>query len=215
MSAGLIGKKVGMTSVFDDEGNNIACTVIEAGPNVVTQVKTEGGPDGYDAVQLAFDDKKEKNTTSAMQGHFADADTAPKQVLKEFRDFGEGVEQGDVLHVDDVFEEGETVDVVGVSKGKGFQGVVKKHGFSGVGMATHGQSDRERHPGSIGASADPSRVFKGMRMAGKTGNERTKIQNLTVVRVLPDHNAILVKGSVPGPESGYVELYKKTAFESE
>lgn len=214
MSAGLIGKKVGMTSVFDEEGNNIACTVIEAGPNVVTQVKTEDGPDGYDAVQLAFDDKKEKNTTKAMQGHFEDADAAPKQVVKEFRKFGGDVEKGDVLSVDDLFEEGEIVDVTGVSKGKGFQGVVKRHGFSGVGMKTHGQSDRERHPGSIGASADPSRVFKGMRMAGKTGGGRTTIRNLRVVRVLPDHNAILVKGSVPGPKSGYVELYKKTAAES-
>jgi large subunit ribosomal protein L3 len=199
-----------MTSVFDDEGNNVACTVIEAGPNVVTQVKEEDGPDGYDAVQLAFDDKKEKNTTKAMTGHFADADTSPKQVVKEFRDFEEEVEQGEELRVDDLFEEGEIVDVVGVSKGKGFQGVVKRHGFSGVGMTTHGQSDRQRHPGSIGASADPSRVFKGLRMAGRTGGDRTKIQNLTVVRILPEHDAILVKGSVPGPKNGYVELHKKT-----
>lgn len=215
MSAGLIGKKVGMTSVFDDEGNNIACTVIEAGPNVVTQVKREDGPDGYDAVQLAFDDKSEKNTTKAMQGHFAEADAAPKHVVTEFRDFGGGVEQGDEIRVGDLFETGETVDVVGVSKGKGFQGVVKRHGFSGVGMTTHGQSDRQRHPGSIGASADPSRVFKGMRMAGQTGGRRTKIQNLTVVRILPDHNAILVKGSVPGPTDGYVELHKKTTADVE
>ena len=215
MSAGLIGKKVGMTSVFDDDGNNIACTVIEAGPNVVTQVKREDGPDGYDAVQLGFDDKSEKNVSKALQGHFAEADAAPKHVLKEFRNFDYEVDQGDQVHVDDVFAEGEIIDVVGVSKGKGFQGTVKRHGFSGVGMATHGQSDRQRHPGSIGASADPSRVFKGMRMAGQTGNERTKIQNLTVVRVLPDHNAILVKGSVPGPKSGYVELHKKTAPDTE
>ena len=213
MSSGLIGKKVGMTSVFDDEGNNVACTVVEAGPNVVTQVKTEEGPDGYDAVQLAFDNKKEKNTTQAMLGHFAEADAPPKQVVKEFRDFGEGIERGDVVRVEDLFQEGETIDVVGVSKGKGFQGVVKRHGFSGVGMTTHGQSDRERHPGSIGASADPSRVFKGMRMAGQTGGERTKIQNLTVVKILPDHDAILVKGSVPGPKEGYVELHKKTSVD--
>ena len=211
MSSGLIGKKVGMTSIFDDEGNNVACTVIEAGPNVVTQVKTEDGPDGYDAVQLAFDNKDEKNTTQAMLGHFAQADAAPKKVVKEFRGFDEAVEQGDVVRVEDLFDEGELIDVVGVSKGKGFQGVVKRHGFSGVGMMTHGQSDRQRHPGSIGASADPSRVFKGMRMAGRTGGERTKIQNLTVVRVLPDHDALLVKGSVPGPKSGYVELHKKKA----
>lgn len=215
MSAGLIGKKVGMTSVFDDEGKNIACTVIEAGPNVVTQVKSEDGPDGYDAVQLAFDDKKEKNVSKAMQGHFAKADARPKHIVKEFRSFGGDLEEGAQLHVDDLFEEGETVDVVGVSKGKGFQGVVKRHGFSGVGMMTHGQSDRQRHPGSIGASADPSRVFKGMRMAGRTGGERTKIQNLTVVRVLPDHDAILVKGSVPGPKNGYVELHKKTPADLE
>lgn len=199
-----------MTSVFDDEGNNIACTVVEAGPNVVTQVKTEDGADGYDAVQLAFDDKKEKNTTQAMQGHFSKAEAVPKQILKEFREFGEEVDVGDVVRVDDLFSEGEVIDVVGVSKGKGFQGVVKRHGFSGVGMKTHGQSDRERHPGSIGASADPSRVFKGMRMAGRTGGERTKIQNLTIVDVLPDHDAILIKGSVPGPKNGYVELHKKT-----
>jgi large subunit ribosomal protein L3 len=210
MSSGLIGKKVGMTSVFDDEGNNVACTVIEAGPNVVTQVKSEDGPDGYDAVQLGFDNKPEKNTTKAMQGHFAEADAPPKRVVKEFRDFGGEVDQGDVIRVEDLFEEGETVDVVGVSKGKGFQGVVKRHGFSGVGMTTHGQSDRQRHPGSIGASADPSRVFKGMRMAGQTGGDRTKIQNLTVVKILPDHDAILVKGSVPGSKEGYVELHKKT-----
>jgi large subunit ribosomal protein L3 len=209
MSSGLIGKKVGMTSVFDDQGNNIACTVIEAGPNVVTQVKTEDGPDGYNAVQLAFDTKKEKNTTKAMQGHFASAGSEPKREVSEFRDFSGDVSRGDEIRVDDLFEEGETVDVVGVSKGKGFQGVVKRHGFSGVGMTTHGQSDRQRHPGSIGASADPSRVFKGVRMAGRTGVERTKIQNLTVVRVLPEHDAILVKGSVPGPKSGYVELHKK------
>jgi large subunit ribosomal protein L3 len=211
MSSGLIGKKVGMTSVFDDDGNNVACTVVEAGPNVVTQVKTEDGPDGYNAVQLAFDNKKEKNTTKAMIGHFEEADSPPKHVVKEFRNFEEEVEQGDVVRAEDLFSEGETIDVVGVSKGKGFQGVVKRHGFSGVGMTTHGQSDRQRHPGSIGASADPSRVFKGVRMAGRTGGERTKIQNLTVVRVLPEHDAILVKGSVPGPKSGYVELHKKKA----
>jgi large subunit ribosomal protein L3 len=209
MSSGLIGKKVGMTSIFDDEGNNIPCTVIEAGPNVVTQVKTEDGPDGYDAVQLGFDNKKEKNTTKAMQGHFAQAASPPKRQMKEFRDFAPDVDLGDIVRVEDLFEEGEIVDVVGVSKGKGFQGVVKRHGFSGVGMRTHGQSDQERHPGSIGASADPSRVFKGTRMAGRTGGERTKIQNLTVVRILPDHDALLVKGAVPGPKNGYVEIYKK------
>jgi large subunit ribosomal protein L3 len=208
MSSGLIGKKVGMTSVFDDDGNNVACTVVEAGPNVVTQVKSES-PDGYDAVQLGFDNVKEKNVTQAMLGHFEKAGCPPKRMLSEFRNFGEDVELGDVVRVEDLFQEGERVDVVGVSKGKGFQGVVKRHGFSGVGMMTHGQSDRQRHPGSIGASADPSRVFKGMRMAGQTGSERTKIQNLRVVRVLADQNAILVHGSVPGPKSEYVELHKK------
>jgi large subunit ribosomal protein L3 len=202
-----------MTSVFDDRGNNIACTVIEAGPNVVTHVKDEDGPDGYDAVQLGFDNKKEKNTTQAMLGHFDQAGSPPKRVLKEFRDFSEHYDEevdiGDVIRVEDVFDEGDTVDVVGVSKGKGFQGVMKRHGFGGVGMATHGQSDRQRHPGSVGASADPSRVFKGTRMGGRTGGDRTKIQNLTVVRILPDQDAILIKGSVPGPKSGYVEIYKK------
>ncbi|WP_103019296.1 50S ribosomal protein L3 [Salinibacter altiplanensis] len=208
MSSGLIGKKVGMTSVFDDEGNNVACTVVEAGPNVVTQVKS-GSPDGYSAVQLGFDNVKEKNVTQAMLGHFEKAGCPPKRMLSEFRDFGESVELGDVVHVDDLFEEEERIDVVGVSKGKGFQGVVKRHGFSGVGMMTHGQSDRQRHPGSIGASADPSRVFKGVRMAGQTGGDRTKIQNLRVVRILADQNAILIHGSVPGPKSEYVKLHKK------
>ncbi|WP_208426842.1 MULTISPECIES: 50S ribosomal protein L3 [Salinibacter] len=208
MSSGLIGKKVGMTSVFDDEGNNVACTVVEAGPNVVTQVKSEGR-DGYRAVQLGFDNVKEKNVTQAMLGHFEKAGCPPKRMLSEFRDFGDDVDLGDVVRVEDLFQEDERIDVVGVSKGKGFQGVVKRHGFSGVGMMTHGQSDRQRHPGSIGASADPSRVFKGVRMAGQTGGERTKIQNLRVVRILADQNAILIHGSVPGPKSEYVELHKK------
>jgi large subunit ribosomal protein L3 len=172
-------------------------------------VKTET-PDGYSAVQLGFDNVKEKNVTQAMLGHFEKADCPPKRMLSEFRDFDEDVELGDVVRVEDLFHEDERIDVVGVSKGKGFQGVVKRHGFSGVGMMTHGQSDRQRHPGSIGASADPSRVFKGMRMAGRTGGDRTKIQNLRVVRILEDQNAILVHGSVPGPKSGYVELHKKT-----
>lgn len=211
MSTGLIGKKAGMTSIFDDAGNNIACTVIEAGPNVVTQVKQADGPDGYDAVQLAFDNKKEKNTTKAMRGHFDHAGSPPKREVSEFRDFDADVDVdlGEILRVEDLFEEEERVDVVGVSKGKGFQGVVKRHGFSGVGMRTHGQSDQERHPGSIGASADPSRVFKGTRMGGRTGGKRTKTQNLRVVKIIPDHNALLVQGSVPGPKGGYVEIHKK------
>ncbi len=213
MSSGLIGKKVGMTSVFDDRGNNIACTVIEAGPNVVTQVKTEDGADGYNAVQLAFDSKKEKNTTKAMQGHFASAGTEPKRKIAEFRDFDADVERGEEVRIEDLFEEGETIDVVGISKGKGFQGVVKRHGFGGVGMRTHGQSDQQRHPGSVGASADPSRVFKGTRMGGRMGSDRTKIQNLQVVKIMPDHNAILVKGSVPGARNSYVEIHKKKLHE--
>lgn len=209
MSSGLIGKKAGMTSIFDEEGNNIACTVIEADPNVVLQVKTTDGPDGYDAVQLGFGERKEKNTPKPLQGHFERADADPKQVVKEFRNFEEDVDLGDEVRVEDVFEEGDTVDVVGVSKGRGFQGVMKRHGFGGVGMATHGQSDKARHPGSIGASADPSRVFKGLDMGGRMGGERTKIQNLEVVQILPDHDAILIKGSVPGPKSGFVEIYRK------
>lgn len=213
MSSGLIGKKIGMTSVFDDRGNNVACTVIEAGPNVVTQVKTEDGTDGYDAVQLAYGDKKEKSTTKAMQGHFASAGTEPKKKLVEFRNFDGDVDLGDEIRIEDLFEKGEKVDVVGISKGKGFQGVVKRHGFGGVGMRTHGQSDQQRHGGSIGASADPSRVFKGTRMGGRTGNDRTKIQNLEVVKILPDHNAILVKGSVPGAKNSFVEIHKKSLHE--
>lgn len=209
MSTGIIGKKVGMTSVFDDDGNNVAVTVIEAGPNVVTQVKTKDDPDGYNAVQLGFDEKREKSATRAEIGHFAEAGTTPKKKVSEFRNFELDVELGDELNVDDVFAEGELVDVAGITKGKGFQGVVKRHGFGGVGMQTHGQSDQQRHPGSVGASADPSRVFKGTRMGGRTGNERTKIRNLEVVRVLADHNAILVKGSVPGAKNSYVEIFKK------
>lgn len=209
MSTGMIGRKVGMTSIFDDAGNNVACTVVEVDPNVVTQVKTEDGPDGYNAVQLGFDDKKEKNTSNALLGHFDKAATSPKKEVREFRDFGEDVDLGDEVHVEDLFEEGETVDVAGVSKGKGFQGVVKRHGFRGVGMQTHGQSDQQRHSGSIGASATPSRVFKGMRMGGRMGSDRTKIRNLEVLRILPDQNAILIKGAVPGAKNGTVEIFKK------
>lgn len=198
-----------MTSVFDDRGNNVPCTVIELGPNVVTQVKAEDGADGYDAVQLSFGDKKEKRTTKALQGHFQAAGTTPKRKVVEFRDYGLDVALGDEVRVGDVFQEGETVHVAGISKGKGFQGVVKRHGFKGVGMRTHGQHNRERAPGSIGASSFPSRVLKGMRMHGRTGNERVKIKNLRVVRVLADQNVILVKGAVPGPKGSYVEVYKK------
>lgn len=208
---GLIGKKVGMTSIFDDNGNNVPVTVVEVGPNVITQIKRSDGPDGYDAVQLAYGEKKEKRTPNAMLGHFDQAGTEPKAKVREFRDyaFEEEPELGEEVRVDDVFQEGDIVDVAGISKGKGFQGVVRRHGFSGVGMRTHGQADRERAPGSIGAASDPSRVFKGMRMGGRTGNQRAKVQNLTVARVLPDQNALLIKGSVPGAKGGFVEIYRK------
>ncbi|RMF55191.1 MAG: 50S ribosomal protein L3 [Bacteroidetes bacterium] len=208
MSSGMIGKKLGMTSVFDAAGNQLACTVIEVAPNVVTQVKTRE-TDGYDAVQLGYGEKKAKRTTKAMLGHFEAAGTTPKRVLKEFRDFALDVSLGDEVRVADLFAEGERVDVAGVSKGKGFQGVVKRHGFGGVGMQTHGQHNRQRAPGSIGASSFPSRVWKGMRMAGRMGNARVKTKNLRVVRVLPEQNLILVQGAVPGPRGGFVEIYKK------
>jgi large subunit ribosomal protein L3 len=208
MSKGLIGKKLGMTSVFDPSGNQIPCTVIEAGPNVVTQVKTED-QDGYEAVQLAFGEKKEKRTTQALRGHFKKASTTPKRQVREFRAFELDVQLGDEVRVEQVFSEGEKIDVVGVSKGKGFQGVVKRHGFGGVGLGSHGQHDRERAPGSVGASSYPSKVVKGLRMAGQKGNEQVTMRNLQVVQVLPEHNLLLVKGAVPGPTNGYVELRKK------
>ncbi len=203
---GLIGKKIGMTSVFDENGKQIAVTVLQAGPCVVTQIKTKE-KDGYDAVQLAFDDKKEKNTTRPMLGHFKKAGTEPKRKLVEFRGKFDGIKLGDVLTVD-IFKDDRWVDVVGWSKGKGFQGVVKRHGFAGVGMRTHGQHNRARHPGSIGASSDPSRVFKGTRMAGRTGNKRVKIINLQIVKVIPEHNLLILKGAVPGPKGGYVIIEK-------
>ena len=208
--SGIIGRKIGMTSVFDEQGDNIPCTVIEAGPNVVTQVKRADGKDAYDAVQLGFGEKKEKRTTKALRGHFEAAGATPKRMLKEFRWASDEVDLGDEILVDDVFEEGEIIDVAGTTKGKGFQGVVRRHGFRGVGDRTHGQHNRERAPGSIGASSDPSRVFKGMRMGGQMGNERSKVKNLEVVRIFPEHNLILVRGAVPGPINGFVELYKKT-----
>jgi len=198
---GIIGKKVGMTSVFDD-GKHTAVTVIEAGPCVVTQIKTQEN-DGYSAVQLAFDDKKEKQTPKALQGHFKKAGTTPKRKVVEFRDYEFEKNVGDVVAAT-TFEDGDFVNVIGTSKGKGFQGVVKRHGFSGVGMGTHGQHDRQRAPGSLGASSDPSHVFKGMRMAGRTGGERVETLNLKVVKVLGDQNLILIKGSVPGAIGSYV-----------
>lgn len=207
--SGLIGKKVGMTSVFDDVGNNIPCTVLEVGPNVVTRIKTEDGKDGYDAVQLASGEVKEKHATRSMAGHFEAAGTGPKKKVVEFRSAFDEVSIGDELRAGDVFAEGDVVNVVGTSKGKGFQGVVRRHGFRGVGSRTHGQHNRERAPGSIGASSDPSRVFKGMRMGGRMGNDRVTVRNLTVLRVLEDQNAILVKGAVPGARGSYVTIHKQ------
>ncbi|MEE1945741.1 50S ribosomal protein L3 [Pedobacter sp. KR3-3] len=204
--SGIIGKKVGMTSIFDADGKNIPCTVIEAGPCVVTQVKTEE-KDGYASVQLGFDEAKEKNTTQPLKGHFAKASTTPKRKLVEFGEFEETVSLGDTVTVS-IFNEGDYVDVVGTSKGKGFQGVVKRHGFGGVGGQTHGQHNRLRAPGSLGASSWPSRVFKGMRMAGRTGGDRVKIQNLQVLKVYAEQNLVVVSGSVPGAKGSYVILDK-------
>ena len=202
--SGLIGKKIGMTSIYDASGKVVPCTVLEAGPCVVTQVKTVE-TDGYSAIQLAYDEKKEKNTTKSLKGHFAKAGTTPKKILREFTRFEEGHQKslGDVLDVT-VFEEGEFVDVSGTSKGKGFQGVVKRHGFRGVGDATHGQHNRLRAPGSMGASSYPSRVFKGMRMAGQMGNAKVKVINLQIVKIVKEKNLVLVKGSVPGANGSYI-----------
>ena len=196
-----------MTSVFDAAGNQIACTVIEAGPNVVTDVRTEE-TNGYSAVQLGYGDKKDKRTSKALRGHFERASSSPRRVVREFRDFEAEVSLGDEVRLEEVFEEGERIDVAGTSKGKGFQGVVKRHGFGGVGMQTHGQHNRQRAPGSIGASSWPSRVVKGMRMAGQTGNKRVTMKNLRVVRILADQNLLLVEGAVPGARKGFVELRK-------
>ncbi len=204
---GLIGRKLGMTSIFDENGKNIPVTVIEVAPNYVIQVRTKE-KDGYEALQLGFDDKKEKRTTKAMKGHFEKAGVTPKRKIVEFQGFEKSYQPGDEIRVEDVFVEGEFVDVTGTSKGKGFQGVVKRHGFAGVGQATHGQHNRLRAPGSIGASADPSRVFKGMRMAGKMGNERVTVQNLKVMKVIPEKNLLIVKGNVPGHKKSYVLIRK-------
>lgn len=203
---GLIGKKVGMTSIFDVDGKIIPCTVVEAGPCVVTQVKT-AEKDGYAAVQLSFDEKREKSTTSALKGHFDKAKTTPKRKVVELREFEGGQQLGDNVTVE-VFAEGDFVDVIGTSKGKGFQGVVKRHGFGGVGGATHGQHNRQRHPGSLGASSWPSRVMKGMRMAGRMGGAQVKIQNLQVVKIYPEKNLLLIKGAIPGSKGSYVIVEK-------
>lgn len=204
--SGLIGKKIGMTSIFDENGKNIPCTVIELGPCVVTQVRTKE-VDGYEAYQLGFDDKAEKNATKAALGHFKKAGTSVKRKVVEIKDFDQTYNLGDVITVD-LFQEGEYVDVQGTSKGKGFQGVVKRHGFGGVGQVTHGQHNRLRAPGSIGASSYPSRVFKGMRMAGRMGGEKVTVQNLRVLKVVADKNLLVVKGAVPGHKNSYVIVQK-------
>jgi large subunit ribosomal protein L3 len=203
---GLIGKKVGMTSVFDENGNNVPCTVIEVGPCTVTQIKTVE-TDGYNAVQLAFEDKKEKKTTRAMLGHFKKSGTTPKKKVVELKGFVKHWNPGDVITVD-YFNDDNWLDVKAVTKGKGFQGVVKRHGFSGVNDATHGQHNRGRAPGSLGASSFPSRVLKGMRMAGRDGNKTVKILNLKVVKILPEQNLLMLKGSVPGANGSYVIIEK-------
>ncbi len=204
--SGLIGKKIGMTSIYDESGKNIPVTIIEAGPCVVTQIRTRE-KDGYEAIQLAFDEKNEKHTSKALQGHFIKAKTTPKKVLAEFTRFESGhqKEYGDILTVD-VFIEGEYIDVVGTSKGKGFQGVVRRHHFRGVGESTHGQHNRLRAPGSVGASSFPSRVFPGIRMAGRMGNERVKVINLQIIKLIPEKNIVLVKGAVPGANGSYLIL---------
>ena len=203
--AGIIGKKIGMTSVYSADGKNLPCTIIEAGPCVVTQIKTQE-KDGYESVQLGFEDKKEKNTPKSMQGHFSKAKTTPKRKIVEFKGVNE-LNLGDPVTVDQ-FQVGEFVDVVGTSKGKGFQGVVKRHNFGGVGQATHGQHNRMRAPGSIGAASYPARVFKGMKMGGRMGGDRVKSINLEVLKVVPEKNLLIVKGSVPGSKGSYLIVEK-------
>ena len=203
---GLLGKKIGMTSVFSADGKNVPCTVIEVGPCVVTQIKTVE-VDGYEAVQVGFEDKKEKHTNKPEMGHFKKAGVTPKRHLAEFKGFETEYKLGDVISID-LFAEDDFVDVVGTSKGKGYQGVVKRHGFGGVGQTTHGQHNRLRAPGSIGACSYPARVFKGTRMAGQTGNERVTVQNLQVLKVMPEHNLLMIKGSVPGCKGSIVIIEK-------
>jgi large subunit ribosomal protein L3 len=203
---GIIGRKIGMTSVFEANGKQTACTIIEAGPCVVTQKKTVE-TDGYNALQIAFGEKKEKNTTKALVQHFAKANTTPKSVVKELRDTSISKEVGEEITCD-IFAEGEKISVIGTSKGKGFQGVVKRHGFHGVGEASHGQHDRQRAPGSVGGSSYPSRVFKGMRMAGRMGGDRVKVKELRIVKVFAEKNYILIAGSVPGHNGSIVLIQK-------
>ncbi|MDB2492567.1 MAG: 50S ribosomal protein L3 [Flavobacteriaceae bacterium] len=204
--SGLIGKKIGMTSIFDANGKNMPCTVLEVGPCVVTQVRTEE-VDGYSALQLGFDDKTEKSATKADLGHAKKAGTSVKRKVAEFKGFDEEYKLGDTITVEH-FVEGEFVDVSGTSKGKGFQGVVKRHGFAGVGQATHGQHNRLRAPGSIGAASYPARVFKGMKMAGRMGTDTVKVQNLRVLKVVTEKNLLVIKGCVPGPKNAYVIIQK-------
>jgi large subunit ribosomal protein L3 len=209
--SGIIGRKIGMTSVFSATGQNVPCTVIEAGPCVVTQVKNEE-TDGYKAVQLGYGEMKEKNVPKALMGHFAKAQTTPKREVVEFREFRMefegGIQLGQEIKVEEVFKEGDFLDAIGTSKGKGFQGVVKRHNFGGVGQATHGQHNRLRAPGSVGGASYPARVFKGMRMAGRTGGDRVKVMNLRVMKIVPEKNLILISGSIPGSNNSIVILEK-------
>ena len=204
--SGLIGKKIGMTSLYDNSGKNVACTVLEAGPCSVSQIKTNER-DGYEAIQLAYDDKNEKKIINSEKGHFKKANLKTKKKLVEFKNFEEEISLGDTISVGH-FSEGDYVDVSAFSKGKGFQGVVKRHGFGGVGQATHGQHNRLRAPGSIGAASYPARVFKGMRMAGQMGNQKVKILNLRVIKIVPEKNLLILKGSIPGPKNAYVTIQK-------
>lgn len=210
--SGLIGKKIGMTSVFDELGRSIPVTVIEVETSIITQIKTEE-TDGYNSLQLSNFDKKEKNTSKSLVGHFKKVGATSKAVVKEFRDMkSEGLAVGDEVKIEDVFTVGDIIDIAGTSKGHGFTGVVKRHNFAGVGDATHGQHNRLRAPGSIGGASDPARVFKGMKMGGQHGNSRVKVKNLSVAKILPESNLILVTGSVPGPNGGYVEIISKPSL---
>ena len=204
--SGLVGKKIGMTSLFDNNGKNIPCTIIEAGPCVVTQIKNNQ-KDGYRSLQLSFDDKKKNKTNKSLTGHFEKSKTNPKKKSMEFKGFDTDFNLGDTIKVD-LFQEGEFVDISSISKGKGFQGVVKRHGFSGVGQSTHGQHNRLRAPGSIGAASYPARVFKGMKMAGRMGGKKVKILNLKIFRILPEKNILIVKGAVPGHNNTYLKIEK-------
>jgi large subunit ribosomal protein L3 len=207
--SGLVGKKIGMTSVFDSQGRSIPVTVVEVPASVITQIKTEE-TDGYNAVQLSSFDRKAKNVSKSVRGHFDKAGSETKAVVKEFRDFlPEGLTIGDELNAEDVFQVGDVIDVAGTSKGRGFAGVIKRHNFSGVGDETHGQHNRLRAPGSIGGASDPARVFKGMKMGGQYGNTRVKVKNLSVAKIISESDLVLITGSIPGPNGGYVELLSK------